>query len=377
FDAPAAELDAAADAAATLLLGARFPLVYGFERATVEAQRIAVEIADLTGAAIDPASAAAHVLALQWIGQVTATLGEVRSRPDLVIYWGIDPDSAHAGFRARYTTPARGAPPRATFAVDVGEARGPVEVDARFAVRAHDEIEVLWALRTRMRKRRVELLPGEAWLEPRLEELVARLRGSRYVVVFYDACPPPSQRDPMRAFALTALAIDARPITRLRIIGVRRPGNAVGAETVLAWQTGFPRAVSFGHGHPRYGPGEFTAERLLAHGEADVALLVTADPARDLSPAAVAGLERIPTIVIGEDGAWSSRSTRVRFTTPDFDAVTGSVYRMDGVPLRRRAPGVTAADTGGDATRADVPADAAVLGRLAAAIRRCLVASSA
>lgn len=365
-DGRPATLEAAADAAAALLLRAAYPLVCGLQRATVEAQRRAVEIADLLGAVIDPGSSASHgaaLLAFQRIGQVTATLGEVRNRADLLVFWGIDPDAVHPGFLARFATPAPGAPPRRTLAIDVGAARGPAGADERLEVPGEREFEVLWALRARVRGRRIEPAAAgaaEGWPDARLRDVAARLLGCRYGVILYDAEPAAGNRDPMRPLALGALAADASRRTLIRLIGVRRPGNGAGAETVLTWQTGFPFAVHFGWGYPRYGPGEFTAEAVLARAEADAALLVGADPLRELSPAAVACLERVPAVVVGSADAWAGPGTRVRFVTPPFEELPGSVYRMDGVALRRRG-----AEMG-------VPADAAVLGALVAALRRRL-----
>lgn len=225
-----------------------------------------------------------------------------------------------------------------------------------------------------------------------LDRLARRLLHCRYGVVFYDADPPPERRDPMLPSALAALAVEANHTARVRLIGVRKPDNAVGAETVLTWQTGFPFAVDFSRGYPRYGPGEFTAERLLAGGEADAALLVGVEPPVDLSSAARAHLERIPTIVVGGPDAWPVASTQVRFTTPWFGALAGSIYRMDGVALRQRrgrdagrpfrSPPSSARDTNAplpasppweeEPRSASKPEDAAILGRLSDAIRQRL-----
>src|SRR3954467_14827373 len=76
-DGREAPLEAALDAAAALLGGARAPLVTGLEEATCEAQRVAVAIADAIGAIVDAGPAP---LAYQEIGASTATLGEIRDR---------------------------------------------------------------------------------------------------------------------------------------------------------------------------------------------------------------------------------------------------------------------------------------------------------
>ncbi|MGH7573713.1 MAG: hypothetical protein ACREM1_01090 [Longimicrobiales bacterium] len=296
------------------------------------------------------------MLAFQRIGQVSATLGELRERADLIVYWGVDPDVRCPGFRARYID-AGAAPACRTIAVDINDTRAPLEVDERFDLDTASELEALWTLRARLRGRRIEMARAEPPL-PVVNPLVRRLRACRYGVILHDGDPPHERRDPMVPLALGALAIEANRTARVRLIGVRRPGNAVGAETVLTWQTGFPFAVDFSRGYPRYGPGEFSAERVLARGEVDAALLVGVNAPIDLSDAASAHLERIPTIVVGGPAAWSGPQTRARFTTSPFETLAGSVYRMDGIPLRRRRADASSMP------RTPEPEDAAVLRQL-------------
>src|SRR5690606_2283824 len=53
-------LEDAVVAGADVLAGARLPLIYGLVETTVEAQRLAVEIADVAGGAVDTAASAGH-----------------------------------------------------------------------------------------------------------------------------------------------------------------------------------------------------------------------------------------------------------------------------------------------------------------------------
>lgn len=353
-------LEDAIAAAADVLLAARLPLVYGLVEATVEAQRLAVEIADLAGGAVDTAASAGHeasLLAFQRIGLLTATLGEVRMRADLVVFWGIDPDAREPGFRERYIARAPDSPAQVRIAVDVGDARGPDEADERIAIPAAAEFEALWALRAMVRGRRVdaERLESLGLSPDGLRPLARRLVSCRYGVILHDADPPPERRDPLRALALGALVEDANERARVRLIGSRMPGNPVGAEAVLTWQTGFPCAIHFGRGYPRYGPGEYTGAALLAPGGADAVLLVGTDPGRHLTAAERQRLAEVPSIIIGP-AAERAEGARVAVVTAPLDETPGGTYRLDGVALHR--PGHTTQLT-----------DAAVLADLAAAVR--------
>jgi formylmethanofuran dehydrogenase subunit B len=340
--------------AADLLVHARRPLVYGLAQATVEAQRAAVALAERLGAAIDVAGSSAHAgasRALRTLGAVTATLGEARARAELLVFWGMDPDAVHPKFSERYlaSVPKSHAP--RTLAVDVGDARGPARADERVAVEADTEIELLWALRAGARGRRIESVAGTAagWADA-ARALARRLTSAPYAVLFFDAEPAPARRDPLRALALTALAAEVKAPARLRVVGVRAPGNAAGAEAVLTWQTGYPSAVDFAAGYPRYGPDEYEAERLLARGEVDTVLLVGTVVPDDLSPVALAELARVPKVLVA--GGAATADARVAFETLPPDETPGSTYRMDGLALRRRVERTSDLPTDEDVLRA-------------------------
>src|SRR5690606_6746326 len=249
-----------------------------------------------------------------------------------------------------YLARAADSPARVRVAVDIGKARGPDEADERIAIPAAAEFEALWALRAMVRERRVdaERLESLGLSPDLLRPLAWRLAACRYGVIFHDADPPPERRDPLRALALGALVGDANERARVRLIGIRMPGNPVGAEAVLTWQTGYPCAIHFGRGYPRYGPGEFTGAALLTQGGADAVLLVGVNPDRHLTPEERERLGEIPTIVIGP--AARAEGARVAVVTAPPEETPGCVYRVDGVPLQRRGG---AGHPPGAAARAD------------------------
>lgn len=352
-------VDEAVESAAELLTSARLPLVYGLVDSTVEAQRQAAGLADLLRGILDVATSASHAAsaaAYERLGVLTASLGDVRQRAHLVVFWGCDPDGAHPGFCERYA-PAR--PGRVRTAIDVGGAHGPEHVDERLAIPPDREIDALLALRAFVRGRRVEPpAQGNGLPLEGLRALAARLAACGYGAILSDGDPPATRRNPERALALAALVRDAHRRSRLRLVGVRGPGNTVGAENVLTWQTGFPSALSFARGYPRYGPGEFDAETVLVRGDVDAALVVGADPGAHLSESALDGLRRIPIVRIGADGA----GARVFLKAAPLRETAGRVYRMDGVALRQRPLPRRGAG--------DVPTEAEALARIAAAVRR-------
>ena len=70
------------------------------------------------------------------------------------------------------------------------------------------------------------------------------------------------------------LVRDLNASARFVILSLGGPGNAAGAEAVLAWQSGIASSVDYTRGYPRYAPGASSAAEMLARGEADAALIV-------------------------------------------------------------------------------------------------------
>lgn len=341
-----ADLDAAIDAAAALLRSARQPLVYGLVDSTVEAQRAAVAVARRLGAIIDTPASSSHAgafRAFERLGAALASRGEAR-HADLAVFWANALDAP--GLAARSGL--------ARVRVDVGTALGPRDAEAALVLEPEQEVPALLALRAFARGRRVDApraggLPLEA-----LRALARRLVACRYGIVVADADPPAARRDLALADALTALVRDCHRKARVRLLGLRRSGNPVGAENVLAWLTGFPASVRFGSDGPRYGPEEFAAETLLRRGDVDAVLLVGVDPERHLSSDAAARLARLPCVALG---AAPPAGARIAFATRPLAATPGGIFRGDGVALRH-APGEVSDD----------PTEAQVLTRLAEAL---------
>ena len=93
-----ATLEEGVQRAARILAGARYPIVYGLSDTTCEAQRVAVGIADRIGGCVDTTTSVCHGpsgMAFQGVGEVTCSLGEVKNRADLVIFWGSNPAESH------------------------------------------------------------------------------------------------------------------------------------------------------------------------------------------------------------------------------------------------------------------------------------------
>jgi formylmethanofuran dehydrogenase subunit B len=336
IDGRAASVDEAAAAAATILRQARAPLVYGLGQTSCEAQRRAVALAEAVGAIVDPAGAGGAGLAYQAIGSSTVTFGEIRDRAELIVAWRADPAVTNPRLlgRLRLDRASRGS--RTLVVVDAQRTATAEDADAFVELDPANDFEALWALRALVGRAPLDRdRAGELPLDA-LDDLAERLVGTRNVALLYG---DGVASDELNALALFALVRDLSRDRHAVTLGLRREGNARGAEDVLAWQTGFPAAVSFARGHPRANPGELSAAALLERGEIDAALVVASDPLEHLSVAAAERLREVPTVVVDERDTATAAAARVVFVAGAAGVhVAGTVHRMDGVPIGLRAP---------------------------------------
>ncbi|HEX2413235.1 MAG TPA: hypothetical protein VHJ39_18875 [Solirubrobacteraceae bacterium] len=329
-DGRTVSVDEAADAAAAILRQARAPLVYGLGQTSCEAQRRAVGLGEAIGAVVHPAGGGAASVAYQAIGSSTATFGEIRDRAELVVVWRADPAVTNPRLleRLRLERATRGQ--RALVVVDAQPTATAEEADAFVELDTRHDVEALWSLRALVTSGPLD--HDRAGALP-LDDLAERLLAARHVAVLYGAV------DEVSALALFSLVRDLSRDRHAVTLGLRRDGNARGAEDVLAWQTGFPAAVSFARGYPRSNPGELSAAALLEHSEVDAALVVASDPLDHLPAAAADRLRELPTVVVDTRATATSQAARVAFATAaDGIEVPGTVHRMDGVPVPLRAP---------------------------------------
>jgi formylmethanofuran dehydrogenase subunit B len=110
--------------------------------------------------------------------------------------------------------------------------------------------------------------------------------------------------------------------------------NVTGANIVSAWQTGFPFAVDFSLGFPRYNPGETSLVEILIRQESDAVLAVATDPVAGLPKDAVEHLVKNPLIVIDPQLNATTLMADIVFPCAVVGIeMEGTAYRMDRVPL--------------------------------------------
>src|SRR5713101_5993257 len=340
-----ATLDEGIERAAQILTQARYPIVYGLSDTTCEAQRMAVAIADRIGGCIDTTTSVCHGpsgMAFQGVGEVTCSLGEVKNRADLVIFWGSNPAESHPRHWGRYSTMPKGLfvpngrKDRTVVLVDVRRSKSAPAADIFLQVKPRKDFEALWALRALVKGVQLDAAVEQECGIPleQLQDLAQRMKTCKFGILFFGMGLSMTRGKHLNVEAALALARDLNEFTKFYIKPMRGHGNVTGADNVVSWQTGYPFGVSLHRGYPRFNPGEFTTADTLARGEADAALIISADPAANFPQPAIEHLKRIPTIVLDPQLSATARIARVAFTTAVYGInVAGTVYRMDDVPI--------------------------------------------
>lgn len=352
-----ADFPAAIETARRLLMEARYPLVYGLSDCDTAAQRLAVAIADRLGGVLDNANSAtaALLLARQQVGEVTCSLGELKNRADVIVFWGTNPARSQPRHFERYSVDAPGEflpggrKDRTVVVVDSRATETTAIADRFLSIPAGRDLEVLWLLRAMLQaasgrpaKRTLRGQGGvidddqvrSLGITPEaLVDLLALLRKARFGVILFGRGLVQAAGGGQAVRALLELVRDLNAHTCFAAAPMRAGGNVAGAEEATTWQTGFPFGVSFATGSPQFGPVEFSAEQVLRRKQADVALLVGIHDLELLSSSAIDHLGRIPSILVGPKLLAGLKASVVLPTSVYGIHTGGTVYRQDDVPI--------------------------------------------
>lgn len=380
-------LDEAIQKSAEILLDAEYPILYGWSSTSCEAIRAGLELAEDVGGVIDNTAVICHgpsVLAIQDVGLLGCTLGQVRHRADVVIYWGSNPWSAHPRHIERYTAFSEGrfqastwrhyflrlsanlvkkkalraanlvlmrdvsVPPvidrripytltreeRKLIVIDVRRTRTAEIADYFIQVEPNKDYELLQAFRVLIRDGELDVDEVAGVPVETLEEVADVMVGCKLGIIFFGVGLTMSEGKIRNIDAAISLTRDLNLRTKFLIMPMRGHFNVTGADTVFTWQSGYPYAVDYSHGYPRYNPGETSVIDILCRGESDAGLVIASDPVATFPREAVQNLVKNPLIVIDPQVSPTSLMADVVFPSTFVGIETeGTAYRMDHVPL--------------------------------------------
>ncbi len=373
---------------AEILVEANYPLLYGWSSTSCEATRVGIELTEEIGGVIDNTSTVCHgpsTLSIQEVGIASCTLGQVRHRADVVVYWGSDPWSSHPRHIERYTSFSEGRFERSEWKdyvkktkaltnkkkLESARRRIPVEekptltlsfrkefcpeipkqgrklvvVDVRrtktaeaadyfMQVMPNSDYELLETLRAIVREQDLDVTEVAGVPVSQLEELAELMISCSFGVLFFGLGLTMSRGKMRNVDAALSLIRDLNVRTKFMIMPMRGHFNVSGADTVFTWQTGYPYVVDFSLGYPRYNPGETSTVDILMRRESDAALIVASDPISNLPRKAAEHLVKNPLIVIDPHMNATALMADIVFPSALVGIeAEGTAYRMDHVPL--------------------------------------------
>jgi len=383
-----ASLKEAVKKAAEILAESNYPILYGWSSTSCEATRVGLELAEEVGGVIDNTAVVCHgpsILSIQDVGIPSCTLGQIRHRADLVIYWGSNPWSAHPRHIERYTAfsegrfeksawkgyltkikasivkkkiesairrvflkekssaPSslrRGPPPtlfkegRKLIVIDVRRTKSAEIADYFIQVEPNKDYELLEAFRALIRDQEIEVDEVAGVPVEYLEGVADVMIGCNFGILFFGLGLTMSSGKLRNIDAALSLIRDLNMRTKFVIMPMRGHFNVTGANTVFTWQTGYPYAVDFSLGFPRYNPGETSVVDVLLSKESDAALVVASDPVANFPRKAVEHLVKNPLIVIDPHMNATAQMADIVFPSAFVGIeAEGTAYRMDHVPL--------------------------------------------
>ncbi|MEJ2592723.1 MAG: formylmethanofuran dehydrogenase subunit B [Candidatus Thiodiazotropha sp.] len=303
-----ASLDDALARSAELLENASAPLFTGLAT-DVNGMRATLALADRCGASLDHLNGDAlfrNIRVVQDNGWFTTTLTEVRNRADLILLAGSQATERFPRLVERVLNPGE------TLFTAAGERRlvllGPWDDDALpdevaamnpmvIPLDIEQVTDAVGLLRGLLAGRPVE--PGSMGEDTgsRLTALAESLQAAKYSVIAWSAAEFDYPHAELTIQGLADLAKDLNLATRCAALPLAGTLADITSNQVCTWQLGYPLRSRLTRGYPEHDPALNRWQDLLARGETDLLLWISA-----LSPQAVPPRCDCPSIVLGHAG---------------------------------------------------------------------------
>jgi len=329
---------------ADILVEAERPLLFGWSGTYGEAQCIGVSIAELIGGVIDNCSSECHgpsIMAIQEVGHPGCTLGQIRNRADVIIYWGSNPIASHPRHMSRYSTYTDGFflensfMNRTVIVFDVRKTETAKIADEFVRIKSGGDYAVFSALRAIIQGK-VDVIPDTV-AGVKKEELVriaGIMRRAKFGTFFTGIGLTQSRGKYKNVRNAIELVDELNRHTKYTLTPMRGHWNVSGTNQTFTYMTGYPYAVDFAHGVAYYNPGETSAIDMLSRKEVAACIIIGSDPGAHFPRACNEHLATIPTIVIDPFPIMSTAvaALHIPVAMTGVDA-EGAAYRMDAVPL--------------------------------------------
>ncbi|MET1125221.1 MAG: formylmethanofuran dehydrogenase subunit B [Archaeoglobaceae archaeon] len=327
------DVDEAIEAAVDILKDSKNPAIYGLDTTTVEAQELAVALAEKLNAYIDDNSSfcLGEIVEAILKGDVpSTTLDDVRDNAYVVVYWGANPYHSLPRHMSKYTYYPRGKrrargyeEDRFLVVVDVRRSETAVlaKKNARFVkVNSDDELVESFLL----------ALEGKAGKHAEDVGVILReMKKADFNAIFAGLGLKYGLKDLNRFFEMVKRLND---VSKVYLIPTGFHANMRGFNETLFAKTGSVNKYSFKDG--RSGR-EFAFTELLRNDAIDAALVVGTDPISSLPFEIASKLAKVRTIVVDPRMSLTARVADVVIPSAVSGVEAGgTMVRSDGVRVK-------------------------------------------
>jgi len=330
-------IDEAIEAAARILKQSSQPLIAGLGT-DIGGMRSVMQLADNIGATIDHMlsdGAIRNTLVLQDLGWVMTTMSEIKNRADFIIFAGTDTSNYSRFFErviwnkdSMFTNPKQRKIIYIGDKLDTSAGKSPVgKLPTVLKCKQEEISEIISVLHA--------IIAGNDIQQPKiaginlttLKKLAEQMKQAKYGVIVW---APGELNFPHAELTIQNFCELVKYLTRTtRFSGFTLGGNdgGVSANSLSAWQSGFPLRVNFSKGYPSQDVGRNSTKNLLKNKEVDALVWISSFSSNINPPKA-----KIPSIVLAIPGTKLNYQPDVFIpvATPGVDH-SGQLIRTDNV----------------------------------------------
>lgn len=339
IDGKECSLQDAIKQAIKILKKSRQPLINGLAT-DVNGMRSALALAEKTGAIVDhmhSIGAFRNLRVLQDKGWIMTTLAEIKNRADLIIFAGTDAATNYPRFFERavwneYSLAKNNNKKRQLIYIgdnlDISHAKkSGAKTPINFSCKQDQIGEIISTLHALTVGNEINKTSVAGIKLSELEKLVGLMKKARYGVIVW---APGEMNFSHAELTVQSIGELVKYLNRsTRFAGFSLGGNdgGVTANSVCAWQSGYPLRINYGKGYPEHDPYKFSAGKVLKRMEVDAMLWISGFNSEIKPPNA-----KIPTILLSSNGVKSSHNPDVFIPIgiPGLNH-TGQLFRTDSI----------------------------------------------
>jgi formylmethanofuran dehydrogenase subunit B len=330
-------IDQAIEATAKILKQSTAPLIAGLGT-DIGGMRSVMQLADNIGATIDHMhsdGAIRNTLVLQDLGWVMTTMSEIKNRADFILFAGTDASNYPRFFeRVIWNKDSLFVNTLKRKIVYIGDklntssGKSPEGKLPTVLKCKKEEIgEIISVLHAIIAGNKIQQTKIAGINLTTLQKLAEQMKQAKYGVIVW----APGELDfPHAELTIQNYCELVKYLTRTtRFAGFTLAGNDGGmsANSLSAWQSGFPLRVNFSQGYPKHDANKNSTKNLLTNKEVDSLMWISSFSSNVNPPEA-----KIPTIVLATPGTKLNFKPDVYIpvATPGVDHA-GQLIRTDGV----------------------------------------------